>query len=535
MKIFHQSITITASKSKTEKLSELLHHLNIKTRFMKHKQLFISALLFTFYLHGYSQVILKQQSDVGGSYGEIFQKICLSTDGGFLVAGSSESNKSRYKTESSRGDLDYWLVKYDSLGQIKWDKTIGGDGSDYLTIALRTNDGGYFLCGNSASGISGERTAPNIGQSDCWMVKIDADGNILWDKAIGTIYSDYAAYADNTKGGGYILLTSMGLIKVDSLGNTEWQNQNLTTGSGYTSVKTTKDGSYILSSFETVFEEGRLFFYPVLTKTDRLGNELGKKVYTTGPRLFNTPFYKVILTKDGGTLLYGLGKTDSSKYDQSAADFIKTDKQGNIVWRYTSKVDSFYLQASLEAKELPGGGYIYGGTYQPEDVSGGRPDYILGRLDSNGNELWHQLISGSSDDEFSDIVILKPGKYIVGGNSDSPQELDKTKPNLGNQDYWTLYVSDTTHIKNSIRSTIITSVQSKGKSGFHVYPNPAKDIIHLEVSDKAAVTMTDANGKTVFAKTITGRDEISVSGFAPGYYFVKNLTTGETRKILIAK
>src|SRR5688572_14054590 len=63
-----------------------------------------------------------------------------------------------------------------------WDKTFGGSGGEELTSLQQTSDGGYILGGLSYSGISGDKTQVSQGDRDYWVVKLDANGNKLWDK-----------------------------------------------------------------------------------------------------------------------------------------------------------------------------------------------------------------------------------------------------------------------------------------------------------------------------------------------------------------
>jgi hypothetical protein len=76
---------------------------------------------------------------------------------------------------------DYWFIKIDDTsGNLLWQKTIGGNSIDHLTSAKETTDG-YILGGSSSSGIS-EKTQNSRGNDDYWVVKLDENRNIIWDK-----------------------------------------------------------------------------------------------------------------------------------------------------------------------------------------------------------------------------------------------------------------------------------------------------------------------------------------------------------------
>jgi hypothetical protein len=142
---------------------------------------------------------------LGGNNRNELSALQQTSDGGYMLGGSSISNKSGDKTEDSRGASDYWAVKLDAAGNKQWDKTIGGNGEDFLSALQQTIDGGYCLGGTSWSDISGEKTGYNRGVKDYWVVKLDAAGNKQWDKAIGGSSAEDFRSLQQTHDGGYIL------------------------------------------------------------------------------------------------------------------------------------------------------------------------------------------------------------------------------------------------------------------------------------------------------------------------------------------
>ena len=120
------------------------------------------------------------------------------------------------KTEDHFGDIfdleqsyvDYWIVKISSSGIIEWQKTIGGDLDDYLTSCKITNDGGYILAGESQSGVSGYKSEENLGYNDIWIVKLNAEGNIEWQKSIKASEYEYAVLINQADDAGYIVLSA---------------------------------------------------------------------------------------------------------------------------------------------------------------------------------------------------------------------------------------------------------------------------------------------------------------------------------------
>lgn len=185
---------------------------------------------------------IEWQNTIGGSEDDFLWDLELSADGGYLLAGTSESGVSGDKTEPVMGVSDIWLVKLDSNGTIEWDETIGGDGSDSAWSILGVSDG-FLLGGRSSSGVSGDKTEPNIGAFDIWVLKIDESGTIVWQNTIGGTLNDQIQApncVNETLDGGYILgswsesdaggdktedsrgIIDYWVVKVDANGIVEW-------------------------------------------------------------------------------------------------------------------------------------------------------------------------------------------------------------------------------------------------------------------------------------------------------------------------
>jgi hypothetical protein len=112
---------------------------------MKMKKLCCLLFFFIFKFTSYAQIIIEWQNTIGGSNMDFLYSIQQTTDGGYILGGYSSSNISGDKTENSHGGHDYWIVKIDAVGNIQWQKTIGGSDTDYLRSLQQTTDGGYIL------------------------------------------------------------------------------------------------------------------------------------------------------------------------------------------------------------------------------------------------------------------------------------------------------------------------------------------------------------------------------------------------------
>ena len=121
------------------------------------------------------------------------------------MGGWSWSGKSGDKSQPTKGDNDYWIIKIDRNGVRLWDADFGGSSNDYLTPVEQTADGGYILGGYSSSPVSGDKTQATQGGTDYWMVKTDANGKKQWDADFGGDQFDFLYDLKQTKDGGYVL------------------------------------------------------------------------------------------------------------------------------------------------------------------------------------------------------------------------------------------------------------------------------------------------------------------------------------------
>lgn len=158
----------------------------------------------------------------GGSSTDILVSIKPTSHGGFILGGESYSGISGDKTQANKGGGDYWIVKIDAAGNKLWDKTLGGSNLDQFVDLEQTPDGGYILGGYSVSNISGDKSQANYDNfnspltNDYWAVKLDANGNKLWDRTMGGTNEDVLAALQQMPDGGIVFAgSSKSLTNVD--------------------------------------------------------------------------------------------------------------------------------------------------------------------------------------------------------------------------------------------------------------------------------------------------------------------------------
>ena len=143
----------------------------------------------------------------GGSKDEVAFSIEQTSDGGYIVAGNSNSTDGDV-TGHHGGDTthDYWIIKIDSVGNLQWEKSLGGGGDDEAECIQQTTDGGYIISGITQSS-DGDVTGNIMGCDSYWIVKLDAFGNIQWEKPFGGLCGDapLAWSVKQTIDGGFIV------------------------------------------------------------------------------------------------------------------------------------------------------------------------------------------------------------------------------------------------------------------------------------------------------------------------------------------
>lgn len=138
----------------------------------------------------------------GGLNSEMLISIQQTIDGGYILGGQTNSDSTGDVTEHSRGSFDYWIVKVDSSGNKQWDKRFGGISEEYfLGYVKQTLDKGYLLGGVSHSDSSGDKSDNNLSFAQAWVVKTDSLGNKKWDRTILTLASPFCIEPIDDYGG----------------------------------------------------------------------------------------------------------------------------------------------------------------------------------------------------------------------------------------------------------------------------------------------------------------------------------------------
>ena len=137
----------------------------------------------------------------GGTNNDRAHGLVKSNDGGFVLSGFSESDD--FDISNPKGSYDFWVLKINSSGELVWEKSFGGTGIEISYDIAKTNDNSYVITGNTFS--NDVNISKNNGKSDVWLIKIDDNGNLVWEKTYGGSEFDAAQSVKQTKDGGFLL------------------------------------------------------------------------------------------------------------------------------------------------------------------------------------------------------------------------------------------------------------------------------------------------------------------------------------------
>jgi predicted secreted protein len=367
--------------------------------------------------------ILTWDRTYGGSGDDWAWPLIQTTDGGYAVAGVT--------TSKGAGGADFWVIKLDEQGKKVWDKTYGGSGADLALPLIQTTDGGYVVAGRTESKGSGGK--------DFWIIKLDEQGNEVWDRTYGGGGNDEATSFIQTTDGGYAVAgstTSKGagnldfwVIKLDNQGNRVWDKTYGGSGddAAWLLIQTT-DGGYAVAGGTYSKGAGGADFWVI--KLDKQGNEIWDRTYGGSGLDVAT---SLIQTTDGGYAVAG------GTYSKGAGkeDFwvIKLDEQGNEIWDRTYGGSG--NDGSWTLIQTTDGGYAVAGWTSSKGAGGA--DFWVIKLDEQGNEIWDRTYGGSGDDGATSLIQTTDGGYAVAGGTYSK--------GAGKEDFWVIKLDEKGNLK----------------------------------------------------------------------------------------
>ncbi|MGF1558865.1 MAG: hypothetical protein ACFCUL_07235 [Flavobacteriaceae bacterium] len=344
----------------------------------------------------------------GGSGEDTAQAIIVTNDGGFAVFGFSNSTDGDLAGKTLAVN-DYWLLKFDAESNLQWSKTYGGSKDDRGQSLVQTNDGGYALTGYAES--SDGDASSNQGFHDNWIVKLDAQGTLQWEKSFGFSGHDHSYDILQTTDNGLFFAGFLDITSARADGNTEKGN--------------------------TLTRHGVGEFWG--SKLDKNGN-LQWRSYFGGTN--NDRAHAVVQADDGGFVMAGF--TESNDFDvnnsRGSYDFwvVKLDDKGNLKWQ--SPFGGTGIERAQDIAKTDDGGYVISGNTFSTDgditKNHGESDIWLIKVASDGKMVWERTFGGSGFDDAQSVSLSADGGFIIAGNSKS-NDAD-ANANAGENDIWVI-------------------------------------------------------------------------------------------------
>jgi hypothetical protein len=320
-------------------------------------------------------------------------EIKRTNDGGYIIAGNSDTN-TRFRKLS--------VIKVDPLGNMQWNKELGEHSvnlGDYSIV--QTNDGNYIIAAGTSS----------CNLADIWMIKIDANGNRLWEKTFCESEVNFCSEVQQTRDDGYIIagrfISSIGneanlrLIKTDASGNRIWDRTF--DGAGFIaafSIQQTNDDGYVITG--SMRPKDAWNYYILLIKIDSYGNMQWNRTFGGVSADIGD---SVMQTSDDGYTIAGIKYSTAHK---SNGCLIKTDANGNELWERIFSMPG--NMSRFVAQQTFDGGYILAGANHL--IGADKMETLLIKTDADGHEIWERTFKDAS------CLSAEPtsdGGYIVMG------------------------------------------------------------------------------------------------------------------------
>ncbi len=426
--------------------------------------------------------------------------------------------------------------KIDSNRQVSWVKVFGGTQDDLAFNACQTPDGGYAVLAITASG-DGNVTGYK-GAGDLWLLRLDAMGNLLWQKTYGSSSTDNPVSLANTTDKGFIILgetygsdgdvpmhyggafsSDWLVIKTDSVGGIQWTKVlGGTRGDGWGggAILPVDSFYYLASSSDSRnYDCSDTFWHPAtytyedfhLLKLSASGNVLWDSSY--GGSDDDAMSFAYFDRRDSSIIMIGTTHSNDymvTGYHGGYGDMwvVKTKQDGTLAWQKT--IGTAADEEGYSLCEGPDRSYIISGT--------ANNDGMLLTLDSDGHELYRKSYGGIYFDEAYSIVPCRNG-YAAAGASASPSFTEGVNCNTNNSGSFISYFESwPLEIKNASE-----------KNNISIFPNPATHNLTVAINsasqDNYTITIKDILGRCCYCKQATNLSEIDVSTWKKGMYIVQ--------------
>jgi|GEM_PF-987843 len=410
------------------------------------------------------------QRCLGGSGEDAFPNITPTRDGGYIVLSLTTSSDGDVVGNHKEEYRDIWVIKFNARGEQEWSRCYGGSRNDEGGAIVEAPDNGYLIVGATAS-MDGDAEGWHKGvdgfnqmRPDAWAVRIDARGEVLWQRSLGGTGIDVFHGACRAHGGGYVLVgctTSHDgdvqdqhtkedgqgdawAVKLSETGVMEWQSTlGGTNHEQFTTVAATPDGGYIAAG-ETGSNDGDV------SGLHRDGTGISQDLWVVkldgsgklrwqrclGGTGFDSPAFlqHILVTKNGNYVMLCRTNSKDGDVEPPGPEMLQTPDVGRgDTWIVRLNSDgSIQHQRRLGHQEtddmsglvlLSNGDVIATGstaTQSPLIANGiSHVDGWMVRLDSTLNVRWEARLGGSEIDELNDLIVLDDSTLVVAGSTRS--------------------------------------------------------------------------------------------------------------------
>jgi hypothetical protein len=364
---------------------------------------------------------------------------------------------------------------------IEWGKTIGGERNEVAYASVETTDGGFILVGSTNSknsfDVKDSRGFDGTGGNDFWIAKVSNSGALVWTKTFGGSKDDVATSVVKTANNEYLILGTTqstdgdanfngingGLLLIRLKENGDFVSKRLFAGGNSNSgvsyqqvnsfckptIRILPDGQLIVGATRSVGVNPFSGYDFYVAKLSAFGDTLWEKTFGGGLEDYMND---IILTSDGGFLM--VGGTLSLERDipgagQGFLDFlvVKIDPTGRQTWEKGYGGNSYDVAFSALENVAKNGFYIVGESSSsngPIGASLGEKDGIILRIDKSGVLINKNHFGGVDNDGFYSITRGTDGVLYAAGTSQST--IGNTKPKGALTDVWLMALQEDTFV-----------------------------------------------------------------------------------------
>ncbi len=471
---------------------------------------------------------------IGGTGDDQVSQIINTHDGGSAFVGRTSSNDEDVFGNHNGGNdplaYDGWVVKLDVYGSIEWQKCFGGSASDNLNCIIQTSDGGYAISGSTSSHDGDVKG--NNGKFDAWVIKLDSLGNLLWQKCLGGTGSGgvsigvsiiessdedkglIAVGYTNTTNGDFSARTSRNpqdlsediwIVDLTSTGTIRWQKCFGGSANDIaSSVIATSDHGYAICG-STYSSDGDISGYHSGKKNspDAWVIKLSSSGVLEWQKCLGgsdvDEARSIIQTSDGGYAITGY--TASRDGDVSGLHYYDTLHIASDIWvvklSASGKIErqkclgGNHTEDSYKILQNSEGNFVISGITSSRDgdvsgihLSGDDPDIWVAKLDTSLNIIWQKCLGGIRNEWFSTITKSLDGNLVVAGITSS-----NDGDVVGNHNPNPTYYSDVWVVELDVTSGVESWYSDpRSENYMQIYPNPSESSVKLKILPSQTIT-----------------------------------------------